>query len=67
MKYNSVGSTASYLFLTPVFGVILSALFLNETIGIAVIASLTAVCAGIIIINRRADQKQGVANSVRVR
>lgn len=27
MKYNSVGSTASYLFLTPVFGVMLSALF----------------------------------------
>ncbi|GFN33884.1 DMT family transporter [Paenibacillus xylaniclasticus] len=57
MKYNSVGSTASFLFLTPVFGVILSSIFLNETIGIAVIASLTSVSMGIILVNRKLSKK----------
>ncbi|WP_127534061.1 DMT family transporter [Paenibacillus kobensis] len=60
MKYNSVGSTASFLFLTPVFGVILSSLFLNETIGIAVIASLTSVSAGIVLVNRKLAKKVAV-------
>lgn len=61
MKYNSVGSTASFLFLTPVFGVILSALFLDETIGLAVIASLTSVCGGIVLVNRKANKDKTAA------
>ncbi|GMK38105.1 transporter [Paenibacillus sp. CCS19] len=69
MKYNSVGSTASFLFLTPVFGVIMSALFLREEVGIAVIASLTAVCCGIVLVNRKAkkEKEQLAAKSATVR
>jgi drug/metabolite transporter (DMT)-like permease len=69
MKYNSVGSTASFLFLTPVFGVIMSAIFLSEEVGLAVIASLTAVCCGIVLVNRKtkADKDQLAAKSAAAR
>jgi drug/metabolite transporter (DMT)-like permease len=59
MKYNSVGSTASFLFLTPVFGVIMSAIFLNEEVGFMVTASLTAVCCGIVLVNRKSKGNKG--------
>lgn len=52
MKYNQVGKVSMYLFLIPVFGVILSSLILGETIHATVIAALASVVAGIIIVNR---------------
>ncbi len=54
LKYNPVSRVAVFGFMNPVFGVILSALFLNEgdmlsfTSGLA----LLLVCAGIYIVNR---------------
>lgn len=52
MKYNQVGKVSMYLFLIPVFGVILSALLLGEVISVWVIAALACVVSGIVIVNR---------------
>ncbi|WP_339318908.1 DMT family transporter [Paenibacillus sp. FSL R10-2734] len=52
MKYNQVGKVSMYLFLIPVFGVILSSIILGETIHLFVLAALASVVAGIIIVNR---------------
>lgn len=53
LKYNSVSRVAVYGFMTPVFGVILSALLLHENqfIGYKCILSLILVSAGIYIVN----------------
>ncbi|MFC5469873.1 DMT family transporter [Cohnella suwonensis] len=53
MKYNKVGSISMYLFLIPVFGVILSALLLDEALHVYVWAALALVAAGIVIVNRQ--------------
>lgn len=58
MKYNAVGSVSMYMFLVPVFGVILSAFILNEKLHFMVIGSLFLVAAGIIIVNREKTSKQ---------
>ncbi len=52
MKYNPVGKVSMYLFLVPVFGVLLSTFLLNETLQGLVLVSLCLVAAGIIIVNR---------------
>lgn len=53
MKYNHVGKVSMYLFLIPIFGVILSSLLLNEVIHIFVVLGLLFVTSGIIIVNRK--------------
>ncbi|WP_261304307.1 DMT family transporter [Paenibacillus andongensis] len=58
MKYNKVGSISMYLFLIPVFGVILSALMLKEELHLIVFAALGLVVSGIVIVNR---PKRGAA------
>ncbi|QGQ94990.1 DMT family transporter [Paenibacillus psychroresistens] len=52
MKYNKVGKISMYLFLVPVFGVILSALMLSEEIHLIVLLALGLVVSGIVIVNR---------------
>lgn len=54
LKYNRVSRVTVYGFMNPVFGVILSAILLREgqTFGIAALAALILVCAGIYIVNR---------------
>lgn len=54
LKYNRVSRVTVYGFMNPVFGVILSAILLREgqTFGIAALAALVLVCAGIYIVNR---------------
>ena len=52
MKYNPVGKVSMYLFLVPVFGVLLSAILLNEALQGMVLVSLCLVAMGIIIVNR---------------
>ena len=54
LKYNPVSKVAVYGFMTPIFGVLLSAIFLNETsqaFGIYTVIALVLVCTGIIIVN----------------
>lgn len=53
MKYNHVGQVSMYLFLIPVFGVLLSSLILNEVIHLFVLLGLFLVTSGIIIVNRK--------------
>jgi drug/metabolite transporter (DMT)-like permease len=56
LKYNRVGKISVYNFLVPVFGVILSAVFLGENAwSIQNLAALILVCAGIYIVNRRKE------------
>jgi drug/metabolite transporter (DMT)-like permease len=52
LKHNKVGKVSMYFFLVPVFGVLLSAFFLQETIHIVVFMALLLVALGIIIVNR---------------
>lgn len=53
LKYNKVGSVSVYNFLTPIFGAILSAIFLGETIlEFKNIVALVLVCLGIWSVNR---------------
>lgn len=52
MKYNQVGKVSLYLFLIPVFGVILSSFLLGEELHYIVLFALGLVVSGIIIVNR---------------
>jgi drug/metabolite transporter (DMT)-like permease len=54
MKYNQVGKVSLYLFLVPVFGVILSSMLLGENLHYFVVAGLVFVVAGIVLVNRPA-------------
>ena len=52
LKYNSPSSVTIYSFMTPVFGVLFSALLLSEDGGVAItnlVIALILVCAGIIL------------------
>lgn len=54
LKYNKVGSVSVYNFLTPIFGAILSAIFLGEIIlEIKNIVALLLVSLGIWIVNSK--------------
>lgn len=59
LKYNSVSKVAVYGFMTPVFGVILSALLLAEKqyIGLKYVISLVLVSIGIYIVNYNKQKK----------
>lgn len=55
LKYNPVSKVAIFGFTNPLFGVILSFLFLHETASVSLvqcIASLLFVCVGIFIVNK---------------
>ncbi|HAQ08340.1 MAG TPA: EamA family transporter, partial [Bacillus bacterium] len=52
MKYNQVGKVSLYLFLVPVFGVMLSSVLLDEPLNSFVMAGLLFVVAGIVLVNR---------------
>lgn len=56
LKYNPVSKVAVFGFMTPICGVLLSALFLGETkqaFSINALAALLLVCSGIYIVNRK--------------
>lgn len=56
MKYNKVGTISMFNFLIPVFGTLLSAVFLGENIfDVRLLVSLALVCAGIFIVYRKSD------------
>ena len=60
LKYNPVSRVTVFGFMNPVFGVILSAIFLRESgsIGLVCILALVLVCAGIYIVNRTPKQSE---------
>ena len=53
LKYNKAGEVAVYRFLIPIWGTLLSALFLGESIGLSTIGALAMVSVGIGLVNRR--------------
>lgn len=56
LKYNPVSKVAVFGFMNPVFGVILSAWWLDETgndLGVKALIALVLVCIGIYIVNRK--------------
>ncbi len=54
LKYNKVGKIAVFNFLIPVFGTILSSIFLNENIfNIKTFIALILVCIGIFLVNKQ--------------
>lgn len=56
LKYNKVGKIAVFNFLIPVFGSILSAIFLNESIfNIKTFIALILVCIGIFLVNKEVN------------
>lgn len=59
LKHNPVGIVAIYGFMIPVFGVMLSGLFLGEAfLNLRILISLACVSVGIWLVNREADQQQ---------
>jgi drug/metabolite transporter (DMT)-like permease len=53
LKYNKVGSVSVFIFLTPIFGAILSAIFLGENIlEVKNVFALLLVCFGIWLVNK---------------
>lgn len=53
LKYNSAGKISIYNFLTPIFGALMSAIFLGEEFfNILNLIALLSVCSGIYIINK---------------
>lgn len=56
LKYNGVGTISVFNFLVPIFGAVLSALFLSESIlEWKNLLALILVCSGIWLVNRRRD------------
>jgi len=53
LKYNKAGEVAVYRFLIPIWGTLLSAFFLGESIGASTIGALAMVSVGIALVNRR--------------
>lgn len=58
LKYNPISRVAVFGFMNPVFGVILSAILLQESqqaSGVRSMAALVLVCLGIYVVNRTVD------------
>ncbi len=70
LKYNSVGRVSVYNFLTPIFGSVLSAIFLGETIlEIKNMVALLLVCIGIWMVNtvgNNVNEYKKVKNGLKV-
>ncbi|MDF2947248.1 MAG: EamA family transporter [Bacillales bacterium] len=58
MKYNTVGKVSMYLFLIPVFGVLLSGLILGEELNLTALLGLILVVSGIITVNKTSTSQQ---------
>lgn len=54
LKHNPIGKVAVYSFTNPIFSVLLSFVFLQETssFGIELVLALVLVCAGIFLVNK---------------
>ena len=59
LKYNPVSRVTIFGFMNPVFGVILSAIFLQEAdkVGTVCLIALALVCVGIFVVNYQKEGK----------
>lgn len=61
LKYNKAGEISIYNFLTPVFGAVLSALFIpKEDFNIYILEAIALVAIGIITINYQGKEQKGL-------
>lgn len=61
IKYNPVSKISIYNFLTPVFGVLLSGIFLKESfLSIKNLSALILVCIGITLVNKADEQPESL-------
>ena len=59
LTYHDMGKVTVYNFMIPVFGTILSAVFLGDDLwNPYILSSLPLVCAGIWLVNREPGQKK---------
>lgn len=61
LQHNAVSSVAVYGFMTPMFGVVISAILLGEAaqaFSLTTLAALAMVCAGIVAVNRFGSTKR---------
>ncbi len=63
LKYNSVSRVSVFSFMTPVCGVLLSALLLSETdrLNAYAVIALLLVCAGIFLLNRYGEKNDDLS------
>ena len=60
LQHNPISRVSIYTFLTPLFGVLLSAVFLGEweqAASLKTLAALALVCGGIYVVNRKQSQE----------
>ena len=61
IKYNPVSKISIYNFLTPVFGVLLSGIFLHESfLSVKNLSALILVCIGITLVNKAGEQPESL-------
>lgn len=61
LKYNKAGEISIYKFMTPVFGAVLSAMFIpGESMNIYIAGAIVLVALGIIAINYRGRTRQAI-------
>lgn len=66
LKYNKAGEMSIYNFLTPVFGVFLSALFIpGEKMNLYMFAAIALVTVGILAINYQGKKPKTCTNQIR--
>lgn len=66
MKFNQVGKVSMYMFLIPVFGVLLSALLLHESLHFMILAALLLVIAGIVLVNRQPAKGKNITQEMEI-
>jgi drug/metabolite transporter (DMT)-like permease len=59
MRRHQVGQLSAFIFLTPIFGVMLSWLLLGDPSSVALVAGLALVAAGIAVVNRPGPAGRG--------
>ncbi|GAA0078894.1 DMT family transporter [Clostridium sp. CTA-5] len=65
LKYNKVGVISVFNFLVPVFGALLSAIFLGENIfDIKILIALILVCLGIFLVYKEKKDKNILSNEI---
>lgn len=65
LKYNKAGKVSIYKFLTPVFGALLSAIFIpGERLNLLIIIAIALVAFGVIVMNIRDDKEMDSSKTV---
>ncbi|NCU17504.1 DMT family transporter [Pallidibacillus pasinlerensis] len=65
LKYNKAGKVSIYKFLTPVFGALLSAIFIpGESLNLLMVVAIVLVAFGVLVMNLRDDKGMDSSKTV---